>query len=111
MVTLPDTYYLHRYGHNSASIRESKKGNVSIAALTALLPFLHMIKDEDVEYIMGRNRFTWFNDLEKRSILIKNEYQGKNGSIILRHYPQTFKNRLLKKVKRIYLLVRLICKF
>lgn len=72
LVKLPDTHYLHRRTDNSHWQREIKKGNVSLAALSGLMPFLDQIADEDVDYIFGpQTRHTWFDDLEKHPIRLK----------------------------------------
>lgn len=45
------------------------------------MPFLDLINDEDVEYMMSRKgRYTWFNNLEKRPIKLKSGKDGITGS-------------------------------
>ena len=59
MVTLKETFYYHRYGHASVFVRDSQKTNASLTALCVLLPFLCLINDVDVEYVMSQEgRYT-----------------------------------------------------
>lgn len=72
MLTLENTYYLHRAGINSHWVRENKKGNVSLAALIAIMPFLDKIVDEDVNYIFSKDaKFNWFDNLKTRPLKVK----------------------------------------
>ncbi len=72
VLTLRNTYYFHRYGYNSHYIREYNKGNLSISALIALLPFLEFLDDSSVEYIMGKKgRYLWFFNIKSSPIKFK----------------------------------------
>lgn len=72
VLTLKDTYYFHRYGHDSHYYREYNKGNLSISALIALLPFLEFLDNSSVEYIMGKEgRYSWFSDIKNSPIRFK----------------------------------------
>jgi glycosyltransferase involved in cell wall biosynthesis len=83
MTTLPDTYYLHRYGHSSHFIRNTAVGNVSLAALEILLPFLNLLEDKDVEFIFDkRNRCNWFAKMEERPIRVKGGKVGRSGFVV-----------------------------
>jgi len=63
MVTMDDSYYLHRVGIKSHWVREIKNGNVSIAATSAILPFLKQLDKEFVDYILSyENIFNWFEN-------------------------------------------------
>lgn len=74
MVSLADSYYLHRTGINSHWVRENKKGNVSFAALIAIMPFLDRIEEEDVEYIFSKQaRLSWFDSLVSRPLHLRSE--------------------------------------
>lgn len=70
-ISLPHSFYYHRYGHDSHYTRERKNGNVSTSALIALIPFLDQIKKKDVKYIFGRGRTTWLSKIEKRPVRLK----------------------------------------
>jgi len=83
MVTLKNTYYFHRYGINSHYIREHRKGNVSLSALVALIPFLDMLDESDLEYIMSKKgRYTWLHNLESHPIRLKSGEIGRNGKAV-----------------------------
>lgn len=80
MVTLPNRFYYHRYGHNSAFVKYSQGKNLSIAALEVMIPFLGVLEDADVEYIMSRKgRYQWFDQLAQRPLRVKNCPLGKTG--------------------------------
>ena len=68
---MPDSFYYHRYSHESYWMRdaESRKASISLRGLQLLIPFFDLIDDRDIDYIMSsEGRYTWFNDLEKRPI-------------------------------------------
>lgn len=72
MLTLRETCYFHRYGYNSHYIREYSKGNLSISALIALLPFLEYLDNSSTEYIMGKKgRYSWFSNIKDYPIKLK----------------------------------------
>jgi len=76
MITLPNTFYYHRYGYNSTYVKEIKKNNQSLAALQIIFPYLHLIDKKDVEYIMSKEgRYSWFDNLEKHPIRLKQKTQ------------------------------------
>ena len=81
MVVMKNSFYYHRAGHESAFIRDKDKIKVSLIALSVLINFLGMIEEEDVDYIMSKeHRYSWFDNLEKRPIRLKNSpVVGMNG--------------------------------
>ncbi len=80
IVTLKNTYYFHRYGINSHYIREYKKGNVSLSALVALIPFLDRLNESDLEYITSKKeRSNWFHNLKNHPIRLKSGEIGRDG--------------------------------
>lgn len=80
MVTTKDTFYYHRHGYESTFIRDKNKAEPSLIALTVLIPYLHLIADEDVEYMMSKeHRLSWFENIGKRPIMIKNKKLGTSG--------------------------------
>jgi len=95
MTVLPEYYYLHRYGHESYWIRSS--GERDRIAFRVLEPFLHMIEDEDAEYIRN-NRDSWFSNLSKHAIRIKNEGKGVNGRVISPSFVKRIFNKLTKNI-------------
>jgi len=69
VMIMPNSYYYHRHGHDSYWKREHKKGKVSLEALKILIPFLNLIDERDVNYIMSpRGRYVWFERLAKHSL-------------------------------------------
>ena len=83
MMAMPDSSYLHRYGHDSLWVRDYKKGKTSLVALQILLPFIDQIAEEDVDYIMGpEGRYHWFEELEKRPVRVRGQLPN------LRYQPE-----------------------
>lgn len=111
MVTLINSWYFHRYGHQSHYVRNQTKGNQSLSALIGIIPFLDMIETDDINYIFSeKGRFTWYDQLDKRSLQIKGGIQAKTGEILfLNKGTKTTKKKggdnlvtkLHKKIKRI----------
>lgn len=107
MVVMPESYYYHRYGHESYWIRESKKGKTSLIAIQILIPFLDLLNDEDVDYIMSRQgRYLWFENLKKHPIRVKLNSSGSSGCIKRDHYKQRFSDHLYQMKSAIYLLLK-----
>lgn len=80
MMVMSDSYYYHRYGYESYWVRESKKGQTSLTATQIIIPFIDLINDKDVNYIMSRQgRKSWFGDLGKRPIRLKSGDSGSTG--------------------------------
>ncbi len=71
MVIMPGTGYFHRYGYESTWVK-NLKNNTSIQALQVLMPFLHMIREEDVEYLFSaKGRYTWFDHIGEKPVRLK----------------------------------------
>ncbi|MES2377390.1 MAG: glycosyltransferase family 2 protein [Bacteroidota bacterium] len=71
LVTLPGSYYFHRYGGDSYYIRDMNSRNMSLAALQIILPYYHIFHPEDFNYIMSNeNRMNWFENFDSRPIRI-----------------------------------------
>ena len=82
MVTLPGTWYFHRYGHQSHYVRNARLGNQSLAALVGLIPLLELIEEQDVEYLFSRDgRYAWYENLAEHPIRVKAVKPGKDGQI------------------------------
>ncbi len=71
MFTLPGSFYYHRRGHESYWVREVKKTPVGLVALQNLIPYLHLLSRDSVNYIMGRGRNIWFENLSKRPLKLR----------------------------------------
>lgn len=68
---LPDSYYNHRYGHDSYSVRWAAGKNYSLIALSLLIPFLDQIDTGDIDYLFSkRGRLMWLTRLEQRPIRV-----------------------------------------
>lgn len=102
LVKLADSYYLHRNRPDSHWNKEIKKGNVSLAALSGIMPFLDIIKERDVEYIFGKGRYTWFDNLGKRPILLKDGNLGTTGVNII-HESRHSNLPLIERIGRVLL--------
>ncbi len=82
MVTLKDTYYLHRQGLDSQYMRERLIGNQSLTALSAILPFLDLLDEHDADYILSRQgRARWYEELSDRPIRVKASPPGRDGKM------------------------------
>ena len=83
MAVMPESYYYHRYGHESYWIREAKKGKVSLNALQIIIPYLDLLSEKDVDYIMSKKgRANWFENLGERPIRLKDNSSGINGRMV-----------------------------
>ncbi len=109
-VVLPNSFYFHRFGGDSLFVRESKKTDESsLMATKMLLNFVHLLTDEDAEYLRSdwgsRN---WFENFFERPIFLKSGETGMTGykapgntgsgwkSLLKKLFPN-FLKRLFKK--------------
>ena len=112
-VVMPNTYYFHRYGHDSLFIRESKKNNESSLMATKMIsPFIDLIDENDAAYIMSEEgRKTWFDNLANRPIRLKTGEVGKTGEIVLPESPKSsaknrIKIRIVKSIEKVMAILR-----
>jgi len=94
---MPNSFYYHRYGHESAFIRDSKKKNSSIVILQGILPFLNVIHEKDLDYIMsGKARLKWFENLENHPIRLSSKFPflKKNLFKILKRIKELIVNKI-----------------
>jgi glycosyltransferase involved in cell wall biosynthesis len=83
MIVLPDSFYYHRYGHESYWIRDSAQGKISTTAFQIILPFIDLINSEDIEYIMGvQGKLIWFDNMNVHPIKFKSGKIGKSGRVV-----------------------------
>lgn len=68
MVIMPGLYYRHRRGHYSAFMRGLDECSTGQAAFSAIEPYLHLLNEEDVKYIMGEGRDTWYDNIKERPL-------------------------------------------
>lgn len=74
---MPGSHYHHRHGHESYWCRDARDGKIPVAGLQILLPFMDLLVDEDVEYVMSREgRKSWQANLERRPLRLKKEDGG-----------------------------------
>ncbi len=72
MITMPNSFYYHRYGYRSAYVRDSANKNISLTILQIILPYIHLFEGKDANYIMSNKwRYSWFNNIEKHPIRLK----------------------------------------
>lgn len=82
MLSLPGSYYLHRYGHESYWVRENKKGKISLVTLQILIPYLNLLEEADVDYMMSREgRYNWYSNIKNRPIRLKTGVSGGGGKV------------------------------
>lgn len=106
MVIMKNSFYYHRSGYASTFMRDKDRIKVSLLALSVLINFLDLIEEEDVDYIMSKeHRYSWFDELEKRPIRLKNSPIGVNGlrttSFEQKRWPMGFIGKAAKKIKKI----------
>src|SRR5262245_42712454 len=83
MMALPGSHYLHRWGHESLFVREERDGNLSFKALRGLLPILHLLEKESVDYIFSEEgRSTWFRNLDKRPLRVMGQSARSDGRLV-----------------------------
>ena len=66
--TLQGLRYRHRTGYESTFIKEYNKKNRSLLFLTGIIDYLHLVDPADVEYIFGKARYSWLDDIEQRPL-------------------------------------------
>lgn len=95
MVTMPNSFYYHRHGYESTYVKEIKKNNSSLTVLQIVLPYIDLLDERDIDYIMGKKgRHTWFNNLEKHPIKIKNISLTKSNKNLSKSFFKVFKKLL-----------------
>ena len=79
MVTMPNSYYYHRQGIESYYVRFSKKQNLSLTFFEIIAPFSHLIFDYDWEYICGKGKETWYDNIPVRPINLKTKTETRQN--------------------------------
>ena len=111
MVILKDTYYYHRLDYKNSYWMQDAEANlwsVSVKAAYALMPFIEIIDEDFVDYMLGKAKYTWFYNLKKTPVAIagkgkKREFYLKlNKDVRNFVYPgPTILTRAIKKLKRL----------
>lgn len=69
MITMPNSFYFHRYGYESTFVKDNKKNKPSIVVLQGILPFIRNVSEKDIEYILSPEaRYIWFENLKNHPI-------------------------------------------
>ncbi|WP_147294186.1 glycosyltransferase family 2 protein [Pontibacter diazotrophicus] len=89
--TLPETSYLHRNGYESTYMREYSKRNASLLFLAGLIDYWNQVHEDDVDYIFGKGRLTWMDNIAQKPLRPKS---NKKKSIYKR-VVKKLKNQLL----------------
>jgi len=72
MMVQSGSFYLHCTGGEGYWLRQERQGNTNLLALQVMIPFLHLIEDRDVDYVMSRaGRQSWLNNLKRRPLHVK----------------------------------------
>jgi glycosyltransferase involved in cell wall biosynthesis len=80
-IVVPDTFYFHRYSHQSLFVSEnSKKGESESVTNKFITPALELLDDKSQVYV--KNTPNWFNHLDKKPLYLKDEPLGKNGKLV-----------------------------
>jgi glycosyltransferase involved in cell wall biosynthesis len=91
-VTLPGTWYLHRYGHDSHYVLNWRRGNQSLAALIGLIPLLPLLEDRDIEYLFSsKGRYNWYEHLHDHPVRVKNAVEGTSGEVQYMQIPRRWR--------------------
>lgn len=102
VMTLPGTYYLHRYGHESLYVRETTRdpeANVRVATYI-MRSYLHLLEHEDREYLTSAaGSSEWFDKLPQRPLRVKGEPPGRTGRCVV---TRPFHRRLINRVRRMW---------
>ena len=85
MGCLKDTYYFHRHGmSNSYWCTFAQNYNPSLVALSVIFTHIDKFNKKDVNYMLNKGRYTWFENLEQYPIRIsieQTDYLNKKISI------------------------------
>ena len=76
MFILRNSFYYHRRGHISYWVREAKEGKTSLTALQLLIPYFEFLSKRSIRYIMGRGKYTWFENLDKKPLKLAKRKQS-----------------------------------
>jgi glycosyltransferase involved in cell wall biosynthesis len=96
---LKESNYFHRIGIESYWIREVRKKQTSLLALSVLIPYLDRMSKETIDYLFHReSRDSWFENLQNRPLVVK---KIKSRPILLLKISSLLIPRLVKASKLI----------
>ena len=105
---VPKTYYHHRYGRNSLYIRTNAEENASSLMATKMIqPFLHLLEEEDAQYIVSSvGSKEWFDRFDERPLRVKGLQIGVPGriehTITLTSRLEKLKSMIKKTIKQVF---------
>ena len=82
-LVVPNTFYFHRYSHESLFVRENKKQDASAEVSNKFIENSISIFDDNSAKYIKENK-NWFDLLEKHPLKLKDGIFGKNGKILFR---------------------------
>ena len=100
LFVLENSYYLHRYGHQSYWKREHTNRSTSLLALEVLSPFLTRLDKSSIEYLKtesGKN--SWFDELVNFPLKETVREYGSGGVIIDNRKIRKLLTRILQLFK------------
>jgi hypothetical protein len=78
---MPDSYYLHRFGTDGLWARPSWKQHSAEISNKILSPYAFLLEPDDRDYVLDNND-TWFQNLDKRPLMVYGRPPGKCGKRI-----------------------------
>jgi hypothetical protein len=97
LVILPNSHYLHRYGHESYWVRETKN-NLSMIALKIMEPFKNLFPNDEWSYMLNND---WFSNYGVRQIKTISNETGQTG-ILKKNKITCIKTLLKTNLKKVY---------
>jgi glycosyltransferase involved in cell wall biosynthesis len=99
MVTLPDTHYLHCYGHESSWTRLSQAGRTSTAATQVVSPFFDRFPAASVRAMTeAPGCLDWFVSLDSRPLALV-EGWGRSGRVD-KPFPRWWQRHFMRRALR-----------
>ena len=72
ITVLPNSFYFHRYGHDSYWVRHNTNGTIDQAATNLIEPYLDMLAPADARYVLSaKGRKSWFSRLRSRPLRLR----------------------------------------
>ena len=97
-IVVPDTFYFHRYSHQSLFMRENSRPGESIKVTNNFIePALQLLDKDTQEYI--KNSPNWFDFIDKRPLKLNNEPIGKDGKIVYLSLNKKIRHLFKKIIK------------
>jgi len=97
-VILSDSFYYHRIGYDSLTIRETRNNHRnSLLATEMILPQINLLEDADAAYVQSKEGSeTWFDNIKEHPLKLKGQPLGKYGYVV--YYKQTLLRRVASKI-------------